>query len=155
MIHRYPTDRRRGVAAVEMAFCLPFIMILLLGLWEVGRMIEIQQILSNAAREGGRAAATGQYTNAQVQTIVTNYLKVAGLPTANVVVTPVDVTTGGDVGSANYLDTVQVTVTIPFSDVRWSFLSTIVPASTILTAQSVWVSMVDKTFQGFAEPPVG
>src|ERR1700722_16556827 len=99
---------RRGVAAVELAFVLPFILILLLGLWEVGRMVEIQQIIRNAAREGARQAATGNYTNAQIQTIVTQYLTVAGLPTTNVVVTVTDNTTGSDVSAATYLDQLQV-----------------------------------------------
>ena len=47
------------MAAVEFAMILPVILTLLLGIWEVGRMIEIQQILYNAAREGGRQAAYG------------------------------------------------------------------------------------------------
>jgi Flp pilus assembly protein TadG len=147
--------RRPGVAAVELAFVLPFILILLMGLWEVGRMVEMQQILNNAAREGGRAASTGQYTNAQIKTIVINYLNVAGIPTTNVVVTPTDVTTGGDVGNSNYLDTVQVTVTIPFNDVRWSVLSMVATPTTLITAQSTWLSMVDKVFGGFPDPPAG
>ena len=41
---------------------------LMLGTWEVGRMVEVSQILNNAVREGGRSASTGQYTNSQVQT---------------------------------------------------------------------------------------
>ena len=48
---------------------------MLIGLWEVGRVIEVQQVLLNASREAARQAATGQYTNAQVQQIALNYLK--------------------------------------------------------------------------------
>lgn len=46
--------RRRGVAAVEAAVLLPLALMLMLGTWEVGRMVEVGQILNNAAREGGR-----------------------------------------------------------------------------------------------------
>jgi Flp pilus assembly protein TadG len=152
---RAHTSQRRGVAAVELAVILPFIMTLLLGLWEVGRMVEIQQILTNAAREGARQASTGNFTNTQIQTIVTQYLAAAGLPTANVVVTPVDNTTRGDVGSANYLDQVQVTVSIPFNDVGWSLLPKFLPAGSNMTAKAVWIAVVDKSFGGFTQPPIG
>ncbi|HEV3262421.1 MAG TPA: TadE/TadG family type IV pilus assembly protein, partial [Gemmataceae bacterium] len=72
---------RRGIAAIEFVIVLPLITILLLGLWEGGRLIEIKQIMSNAAREGARQAASGQANTAQVQATVTNYLQAAGLPT--------------------------------------------------------------------------
>ena len=38
--------------AVEAAFVLPLALIFLFGTWEVGRIIELNQILYNAAREG-------------------------------------------------------------------------------------------------------
>jgi Flp pilus assembly protein TadG len=65
---------RRGVAAVEFAFVLPFILILLLGMWEEGRAIQVNQILYNAAREGARQASTGVVTNSAAQQVVINYL---------------------------------------------------------------------------------
>jgi Flp pilus assembly protein TadG len=45
------------VAAVELAFLLPFLMTLLVGIWEVGRFADATIILQNAAREGARQAA--------------------------------------------------------------------------------------------------
>jgi len=153
---RTPAGPRRGVAAVELAVVLTFIILpLLLGLWEVGRMIEVQQILTNAVREGARSAASGApNTNTSVQNVVKNYLSTAGLPTAdvNVVVADLD---GKDVSQAGYLDKVKVTASIPFSDVRWSVTSMFVSPSTKISATAVWISMVDKNFQGFTEPPAG
>src|SRR5689334_20071830 len=96
---RRPSARtriRQGVAAVEFAVVLPFLLLLLAGIWEVGAMVEVQQILSNAAHVGGRQASTGLNTNAQVQQAVLQYLQNAGLPTQNVTVTVTDVTSGGD-----------------------------------------------------------
>jgi hypothetical protein len=52
--------KRSGTAAVEAALVLPVMMYAILGAIEFTRMIEVQQILVNAVREGGRAAATGQ-----------------------------------------------------------------------------------------------
>jgi Flp pilus assembly protein TadG len=147
---------RRGAAIAEFAILMPIILALLVGIWEVGRMIEVQQMLSNAAREGGRQASTGQFTNTQIQQVVTQYLQVAGLPTGNVTVTVQDLTnTSLDVSQAQYLDRIQITVTIPFQDVRWSLLSLVTSPTTTLTAQSVWITMVDKPYPIPPEPPVG
>jgi Flp pilus assembly protein TadG len=79
-------ERRQGVAAVEFALLLPFIMILLLGIWEVGRLINADEMVNNAAREGARQASTGLRTNAQVVAEVQYYLYQAmvgqGMPAA-------------------------------------------------------------------------
>src|SRR5262245_25544717 len=89
---------RRGTAIVEAAIMLPLVVILLLGTWELGRISEVQQILNNGVREGARQAAAGVMTNSQVQSVVTNYVKNAGLPTTNLSVTVQDLTsTGTDV----------------------------------------------------------
>ena len=84
------TQARRGTAAVELAAILPILLIFLLGVWEIGRFVEVSQLLSNAAREGGRQASTSQKTTAQVQNIVVEYLQANGLASvtaSNVTVT--------------------------------------------------------------------
>ena len=53
---------RRGVVAVEAAVVLPVLIIVMFGMWEVGRLIQVNQIVTNAAREGARLAAGG-YVN--------------------------------------------------------------------------------------------
>src|SRR5208337_1784887 len=53
---RYVIDRR-GVVAVEAAVCLPVIIILMLAMWEIGRMEQMSRIVKDAAREGARVAA--------------------------------------------------------------------------------------------------
>lgn len=63
--------RRQGVAAVELALCLPLIVLLMLGLWEVGRIVQVANVLSNGARESARDASLGQDT---LQTIANNQL---------------------------------------------------------------------------------
>jgi Flp pilus assembly protein TadG len=65
------SGRRRAVAAVEFAVCLPLLFLLLAGLWEVGRMTEVQNVMWNSAREAGRDASLGQD---DLQTIATNLL---------------------------------------------------------------------------------
>ena len=61
------------------------VLVLMLGIWEVGRFVLVGQMLDTAAREGARLAAGG-YTNsvpvtcAMVQQAVQDYLTAAGFP---------------------------------------------------------------------------
>jgi Flp pilus assembly protein TadG len=135
---------RRASAAVELAILLPVVLMpILLGIWELGRIVEVQQILDNAAREGARQASTGQKTNAQVSQIVLQYLTDAGLNNAgsNVVVT--DVTSPVDVSAATRLDHITVTVSLPYTNIRWTTLSLFANSSTNLNASADWYSMRD------------
>lgn len=51
---------RRGVAAVELGLVTILFMVpLIIGIWEVGRLIHVHQVVSNSAREGARLAAQG------------------------------------------------------------------------------------------------
>src|SRR5436305_13070446 len=64
---------RSAIAAVEFAVLLPLILTLVVGLWEVGRLVDLQQLLTNAAREGGRQAASGERSTATVtQAVIKN-----------------------------------------------------------------------------------
>src|SRR5436305_1382844 len=89
--------RRRGVAAVEFAFVVPLLLLLLLGIWELGRIINVQITLNNAARDGARLGAqanivnmTGAYTQIKYGTGTPNiegairaYLQAAGITNLN------------------------------------------------------------------------
>src|SRR5205823_2576120 len=81
LVRTLPT-RRSAAASVELAVVLPVLVTLLVGIWEVGRMVQVKQALSNAAREGARAASTGARTEAEVDAAVKNYLIAAGLNTS-------------------------------------------------------------------------
>jgi Flp pilus assembly protein TadG len=56
----------RGNAAVEFALVFPFLLALVLGVVEFGRVLFIQQVITIAVRESSRASATGYepYTTA-------------------------------------------------------------------------------------------
>lgn len=68
--------RRPAAAAVEMAVVMNLIVVpLMLGMWEMGRVIQVQQVVGNAAREGARLAAQARTINAtgaptEIQTAV-------------------------------------------------------------------------------------
>jgi Flp pilus assembly protein TadG len=139
------TDRS-AMAVVELAVVFIILVPLMLGTWEVGRLVEVQQALDNAAREGGRQAATGNVTASSVQQIVVNELAGNGITCATSSVTVTNLTNTSnpslDPTSASPLDQYQVTVSISFNSVRWILLNQITSVST-LSASAVWVSMKD------------
>ncbi len=147
-------NARRGVVAVEAAVVLPILLIMMLGIWEVGRIIQVQQILVNAGREGARIAAGGYVqgtpvTKAMVEKAARDYLQSAGLPNAAVTGADIDLICmvsppWNDPADAAPLDRFQVKVTIPagapFESLRWSFVSKITPTSQ-MEAIVDWVSL--------------
>jgi Flp pilus assembly protein TadG len=152
-------EQRRGAVAVEAAFCLPLLVLLMIGMWEVGRMVQVSQILANAAREGARYAAMGNLNVAGVNTPITvalvqqnvrDYLNAAGLPAAayngaQVQLTNLSGNTWTNPSDAQPMDKFQVTVTIPsgtaFSSLQWTSLS--ITGTSQLSASATWVSLVD------------
>jgi Flp pilus assembly protein TadG len=137
--------RCRGAVAVEAAVVLPVLVTLLTAIWEVGRLVQVQQLVHNAAREAGRQASTGRKDTASVQADALRYLQRTGLKsTAGTTVTVTNLSGPADTDPtlANQLDHYRVTVTLPFNAVRWIFLNQITSAQTI-TSTSDWYSMKD------------
>jgi Flp pilus assembly protein TadG len=141
--HRH-LGRRRGTAAIEFAVILLFLVPLLIGLWEVGRLVEVEQHLNNAVREGARQASTGNSNTAAVQQVVVTYLAVNGITitTSNVTVTNITSSSRNDPTTANQLDQFHIAVQMPFNNVRWVLLNQITNAKT-LSASTEFYSMRD------------
>ena len=104
---------RRGAAVVEFALVAPIFFLLVFGMIEYGRMVMVQQILTNASREGARRAVLDGSTTAGVVNSVTSYLQSSSITGATVTVT-----TSAPV-APDYANGMTVTVTIPFSQVSW------------------------------------
>ena len=66
---------------MEFACCLPVMMLILTGLWEVGRVMEVQTVMMNSAREAARDASLGQDNLQAVANNLLSYLQGAE-PTA-------------------------------------------------------------------------
>ena len=105
--------QRRAAAAVEFAIVAPVFFLLILGMIEYGRMVMVQQVITNASREGARQAVLDGATTAEVTTVVNDYLTSGSISGATVTVTP-DPPTNAEFG-----DPVTVSVSIPFSQVSW------------------------------------
>jgi len=73
---------QRGAALIETAITLPLVLLVSVSIFEFGRAYQTWQVLTNAAREGSRVAVLEAYTDAQVTTVVRNYLTAGRLPNA-------------------------------------------------------------------------
>ncbi len=123
--------KRRGAAAVEFAMVAPVFFLLIFGMIEFGRLVMVQQVITNASREGARIAVLDGATGAEVNTAVENYLTGANISGANVTVDPSEPSTAG------YGEPVTVTITIPFNQVSWLPSPMFVGGDTNLTATTV------------------
>jgi hypothetical protein len=172
MRRRMQQTRRAGVAAIEMGFVtMLFIAPLVIAIWEVGRLIHVQQVVANSAREGARLAAQGftiktdgtpvqiqKYTGTpNVKDVVCDYLRASGftnLQPADVTVTfqftapkvfPPNV---GSIPNEPYEgekgQPFFVTVSIPWSKVRWIDMGILQPTEVKFTVY--WRMMIDDAF---------
>ncbi|HEX5444462.1 MAG TPA: TadE family protein [Pirellulales bacterium] len=122
---RRPARSRRGVAAVEFALVAPLFLILLLGVIEYGRMLVVQQVVNEAAREGVRAAVCAGAQTSDVLAAANDRLTASSISGAAVTVSP------SPPGSAANGDPVSVTVEVPFSAVSWLHSSAALDATTL------------------------
>lgn len=167
---RRTTTRRRGVAAIEFALVAIFFLVpTMVSVWEIGRLIQVKQIVSNSAREGARLAGQATTINSngtvtQIQTnngspnvrqVVYQYLLASGLTNLQLSDIQVDFeflaprsdglpATQPYQGEKN--QPFKVTVTIKqWSSVRWINLGAI-SGTTSITHSATWQMLVDDPF---------
>jgi Flp pilus assembly protein TadG len=121
MGHRNPRchrGSRRGAVAAEAAIVLPIFILAIIGIIEFGRAVMVQQILTNAAREGARRAIIQGATNDEVTELVGNYID-AGIGTSpSREIGILDASDGAlDLEDANSHDLIKVVVTVPYDEV--------------------------------------
>ena len=106
------TAARRAAAAVEFAVVVPILILLIFGMIEFSRLMMVEQVLTNAAREGARKASLPGTSTSDVTTAVNTYMTNSGLSGQTTTVSP-------DPSTANPGDAITVTVSIPFNNVSW------------------------------------
>jgi Flp pilus assembly protein TadG len=77
-----PAARRRGergAALIEAAMIIPVLLLIAAGIFEFGRAYQHWQVLTNAAREGARFSVTPTATNADVEAVIREYMRIGGL----------------------------------------------------------------------------
>jgi Flp pilus assembly protein TadG len=127
-------ESRRAAVAVEFAFVAPFLIGTALGIIELTRAYDAQNLIETAAREGARFASMdregmlgeGETTNSKLIEDVKNFLSSSGIDAENVDVTVTDAETGepfdlDDV--ANDLKLFKVEISIPYSSISYTPVS--------------------------------
>jgi Flp pilus assembly protein TadG len=107
---------------MEMAIILPLLLLLLLGILEMGRVVMIYQIATNATREAARQAVVPGATDSAVLSTCNTYLDRGGISATG---RTVQILNGG--GSSSSLaaigshQPVTIRAQIPFSENTWGF----------------------------------
>ncbi|WP_437188019.1 TadE family protein [Planctomicrobium sp. SH668] len=124
-------EERSGIAIVELAVVLPVFMLIVMGIAEMSRALEVSEKISSAIRQGARTAAaeimdvlpTGWTANQKVDKDIRNLLIASGVDASkiDIKITHAD---GPDVGKtfdlqdrANYLKYYRITASVDYKDV--------------------------------------
>jgi hypothetical protein len=126
---------RRAAVAVEFAFVAPFLISTALGIIELTRAYDAQNLLETAAREGARFASMdreglleeGETTNSKLIQDVKDFLATSGFEPADIEVTISDADNPEspfDLDDPdNNLELFQVEISIPYSSISYTPVS--------------------------------
>ena len=128
--HIHRGQKRRGAAALEMAIVLGLLILLVFGIIEMGRAIMVNQVITNAAREGARRAVITGATNTQVERRIDAYLADAGI-TGYTRILEVN-GAPGSLATAPTHAQVGVAVSVPYSQVSFGVLQLLAPDRTFI-----------------------
>jgi Flp pilus assembly protein TadG len=106
-------SRERGSAMVETAIAIPILLVLMVGIFEVGRAYETWQVLTNAAREGARMSVTPGSSQSNTTALIRQYMANGQLTKS--ATAAVDVNTGASIDvNGTPVSASAVTVDYPF-----------------------------------------
>ena len=108
-------QRRAGATMVEMALTLPIFLLMGVTILEFGRGFMVQQMVTNASREGARHAILPHTTQQEVTAKVRDYLETGSISPQVVQVT----VEPSNLHHAKTGDQVSVQVRVQFRDVTW------------------------------------
>jgi Flp pilus assembly protein TadG len=100
-----------------MALVLPLMILVVLGMFELGRGVMVTEVLAHAARAGARTGAISTGTTQLARDAVLTVLNDARIQGATVQVLVNGSAT--EVGNAKSGDQIQVIVTVPYANVSW------------------------------------
>jgi len=157
--------RSRGAAVIELAVVLPLMLTILVGIWEIGRLIQIQQMMHCATRDAARLAAQAFVVNTNgestkigyatgspnLDATIRSYLYIAGIRNQTGLKTSfafvnadgtLDSTREPWQGRKN--ERFRVTIALPYDNVRWTSLGLVDPKT--VTVSLDWQMLVDDPF---------
>jgi Flp pilus assembly protein TadG len=109
----------RGQAVIEFALVLPLLLVLMISVWEFARAWNIQQVLTDAAREGARVAVVGHGNGLAAATLETNATNAINGALSIAAIDPddADIEVVGEEGGRG--DPTTVSIALPY---KFSFL---------------------------------
>lgn len=87
--HRRLFGDRQGQATVEFALVLPLLLVILLGIFEMGNVLGSQMVIDNLAREGARNGAVG-YDSTEIDALIMGRLAWLDPAAIQIAVSPAD-----------------------------------------------------------------
>lgn len=119
---------RKGQSIVETALVLPLILMILLSIIEFGRIFNAYLVITNASREGARAAAVGA-SDAEIMNRIINTAGTLNAVAMKITVSP---------STLNRIQGSQVTVMIDYGvDIITPLIGGIIPDPYKLSAKTV------------------
>jgi Flp pilus assembly protein TadG len=103
---------------VEFALVAPLFFAMIFGIVEAGRMLHVQQIMTNATREGARRAMIAGATQQDVRTVVREALASSGIDTTIVTDEKIKMNPPSPSDAFNG-QPITVSLELPFSQVTW------------------------------------
>ena len=123
--------RERGSAMVEAAITIPLLLVLMVGIFEVGRAYQTWQVLTNAAREGARVSITPSSTPANTTALIRQYMADGQLTNYSTAAVNVNKTSSIDVNGTP-VSASLVTVDYPFTFIMLQpVVRLVVPGTTV------------------------
>lgn len=104
---------RDGAVLIEFAFVAPVFFVMVLGIFEFGRAMMVQTLLTSAAQQGARAGALNGAQLADVTSAVNSYLSGGGVHGASTSCSP------SPPSNAAPGTDITVTVSVPYTSVSW------------------------------------
>ena len=99
-----------GQALIELAFALPLLLVIVMGIFDFGLMFQRFEVVTNAAREGARVGVLPNYSTADAQARAQQYLTSGGLTSSATITANVSpVSFGAPSKTVN-----QITVTVQY-----------------------------------------
>ena len=123
--------RERGSAMVEAAITIPLLLVLMVGIFEVGRAYQTWQVLTNAAREGARVSITPSSTPGNTTALIRQYMADGQLTNYSTAAVNVNKTSSIDVNGTP-VSASLVTVDYPFTFIMLQpVVRLVVPGTTV------------------------
>ena len=108
---------RRGASLIEFSLVAPVFILLVMGIIELGRVLMVQHLMTNAARQGCRVGVIGGTSTQTISSKSLQALSTQGVPSVQA---SVQVNDGSaDASTAKSGDEITVIVSVPMKTISW------------------------------------